>query len=107
MTPELIASRRAAASIAALTGLCPNAGRAWSGLGHSEDVRSSVTAPDTDLPIRTRLLRELERDGASGEFLRQYFLCRGDLTSDDLRVLWDAVVRRTQGHTSGHAQLTI
>ena len=44
-----------------------------------------------------RLLRELERDGASGEFLRQYMLCRRELSSDDLRVLWDAVAGRTQG----------
>ena len=54
-------------------------------------------APADDLTIRTRLLRELERDGASGEFLRQYFLFRGHLSFDDLRVLWEAIVGRTQG----------
>ena len=42
-------------------------------------------------------MRELERDGASGEFLRQYLLCRRELTVDDLKALWEAVVGRSQG----------
>ena len=57
----------------------------------------TTATPAADLPIRTRLLRELARDGASGEFLRQYFLCRGSLSVDDLRVLWEALVGRAQG----------
>ena len=56
--------------------------------------------PATDLPIRTRLLRELERDGASAEFLRQYFLWRSSLNSDDLRALWDAMLGRAQGRAA-------
>ena len=63
---------------------------------HSEDVRSKVLQPDTDLSPRARLLRELDRDGASGEFLRQYLLFRRELSTDDLKALWDAMVGRTQ-----------
>jgi hypothetical protein len=84
------------------TVLCPNQDRGLSFPRHSECVRPRTTTAVThssDLPIRTRLLRELERDGASGEFLRQYFLCRGSLSVDDLRVLWEALVGRAQGRT--------
>ena len=59
-------------------------------------MRSKLLQPATDLPPRTRLLRELDRDGASGEFLRQYLLCRRELTPEDLRVLWDAAVGRAR-----------
>ena len=52
---------------------------------------------DDDLPVRARLLRELERNGASGEFLRQYMLWRRELSVDDLKALWEAVVGRAQG----------
>ena len=48
-------------------------------------------------PTRESLLRELDQDGVSGEFLRQYLLCRRTLSTEDLRVLWDAVVGKAQG----------
>ena len=72
----------------ARTGLCPNR-RTLGG------VRSKLLQPPTDLPPRARLLRELDRDGASGEFLRQYLLFRRELSTDDLKALWDAMVGRT------------
>ena len=59
-------------------------------------MRSKLLQPSTDLPPRARLLRELDRDGASGEFLRQYLLYRRELTTEDLKVLWNAVVGRSQ-----------
>ena len=62
---------------------------------HSEGVRSKMLQPAVDLPVRVRLLKELNRNGASGEFLRQYLLWRRELSVEDLKALWEAVVGRS------------
>lgn len=49
--------------------------------------------PLSALPARVRLLHELDRDGASAEFLRQYFLLRRELSPADLRTVAAAAER--------------
>ncbi|HEU5315041.1 MAG TPA: hypothetical protein VFX49_02965 [Chloroflexota bacterium] len=54
-------------------------------------MTSTAALPGAEPPARVRLLRELARDGASAEFLRQYFLHRRELNADDLRAVWQAI----------------
>ena len=48
-------------------------------------------------PARTRLLHELDRAGASSEFLRLYFLLRRELTPADLRAIEQSFDRHLAG----------
>jgi hypothetical protein len=60
-------------------------------------MKSRTVETAANVPVRVRLLEELKRGGASGEFVRQYFLWRRELSVEDLKVVWEAAVGRAFG----------